>query len=201
MHLTRNQTYLYGYRGFESLTLRHFSCRLRAFILAEGVYKASGLDAIFSQRCVMDACSSSASTRDDLDLGADEDAWRLELTNSTSNPTSTGRNDDTCISGSTTLNNDARPNPCLDEGSIRKNLTLAFAATTLLQKEIQMKRSLQLFVWSALFLSVALPLHAQDGCDDSPENPTAVLALVGGAGALFSTLRGRYKARRSSSGR
>ncbi len=25
MHLTRNQAYLYGYRGFESLPLRHFS--------------------------------------------------------------------------------------------------------------------------------------------------------------------------------
>ena len=48
----------------------------------------------------------------------------------------------------------------------------------------------------ALFLLVALPLHAQTGCTDSPENPTAVLALVGGAGALFSTVRARLRARR-----
>ena len=38
-------------------------------------------------------------------------------------------------------------------------------------------------------LLIAAPLHAQTGCTDSPENPTVVLALVGGAGALFSTLR------------
>lgn len=35
-----------------------------------------------------------------------------------------------------------------------------------------------------LMLAVALPLRAQTGCDDSPEDPTLVLALVGGAGAL-----------------
>jgi XrtJ-associated TM-motif-TM protein len=50
----------------------------------------------------------------------------------------------------------------------------------------------------ALFLLVALPLHAQTGCTDSPENPTMVLALVGSAGALFSTVRARMKSRRSS---
>jgi XrtJ-associated TM-motif-TM protein len=44
---------------------------------------------------------------------------------------------------------------------------------------------------------IALPLHAQTGCGDSPENPTVVLALVGGAGAAFSTLRTRMKARRA----
>ncbi len=33
-------------------------------------------------------------------------------------------------------------------------------------------------------LALALPLHAQTGCDDSPEDPTVVLALVSGAGAL-----------------
>jgi XrtJ-associated TM-motif-TM protein len=36
----------------------------------------------------------------------------------------------------------------------------------------------------AAMLALALPLHAQTGCDDSPEDPTIVLALVGGAGAL-----------------
>jgi XrtJ-associated TM-motif-TM protein len=48
----------------------------------------------------------------------------------------------------------------------------------------------------AVFLLVALPLHAQNGCGDSPENPTVVLALVGGAGAAFSTLRARLRAKR-----
>jgi XrtJ-associated TM-motif-TM protein len=35
-----------------------------------------------------------------------------------------------------------------------------------------------------LMLTVALPLCAQTGCTDSPEDPTVVLALVVGAGAL-----------------
>jgi XrtJ-associated TM-motif-TM protein len=57
------------------------------------------------------------------------------------------------------------------------------------------KPLLRLF-WTALFVSIAVPLHAQTGCTDSPENPTVVLALVGSAGALFSTVRTRMKARR-----
>ncbi len=51
-------------------------------------------------------------------------------------------------------------------------------------------------------LSVALPVYAQDGpggCDDSPENPTAILAVVGSAGALLTSLRVRIKARNNSS--
>jgi XrtJ-associated TM-motif-TM protein len=55
---------------------------------------------------------------------------------------------------------------------------------------------------SIALLTVALPLHAQDGpsgCDDSPENPTAILAAVGSAGVLLSSLRVRIKARRDSS--
>jgi hypothetical protein len=44
--------------------------------------------------------------------GAQDDAWRLELTNNTSNPATTGWNDYTYISGTTTtLNNDTVPNP------------------------------------------------------------------------------------------
>lgn len=64
-----------------------------------------------------------------------------------------------------------------------------------------MNKSLRLFLWSALFLLIAAPLRAQNGCDDSPENPTVVLALVGSAGALFSTIRARMRARRNSSPR
>jgi XrtJ-associated TM-motif-TM protein len=44
-----------------------------------------------------------------------------------------------------------------------------------------------------LVLLVALPLQAQSGCTDSPENPTVVLALVGGGGALFSAVRARMR--------
>jgi XrtJ-associated TM-motif-TM protein len=35
-----------------------------------------------------------------------------------------------------------------------------------------------------LLLATTLPLRAQTGCDDSPEDPTIVLALVGGVGTI-----------------
>jgi XrtJ-associated TM-motif-TM protein len=38
----------------------------------------------------------------------------------------------------------------------------------------------------SLALAVAPPLRAQTGCVDSPEDPTIVLALVGGASALLA---------------
>lgn len=60
-----------------------------------------------------------------------------------------------------------------------------------------MKKSSLLFLGLALF-AAALPLHAQGGCDHSPENPTAILAVIGSAGAFFSTARARIKARRGS---
>jgi len=40
----------------------------------------------------------------------------------------------------------------------------------------------------ALTLAAAIPLRAQTGCDDSPEDPTVFLALVGGASAIATTL-------------
>ena len=60
------------------------------------------------------------------------------------------------------------------------------------------KASLLLFALA--FLSVAVPMHAQSpgGCVSSPENPTAVLAVVGSAGAFFASTRRRIKARRTS---
>jgi XrtJ-associated TM-motif-TM protein len=64
-----------------------------------------------------------------------------------------------------------------------------------------MDKSLQRLFWAVFLLSVAVPLHAQTGCTDSPENPTVVLAVVGSAGALFSSIRARLKARRNSSSR
>jgi XrtJ-associated TM-motif-TM protein len=53
--------------------------------------------------------------------------------------------------------------------------------------------------WALLAMAVlAMPVmaRAQTGCTDSPENPTAVLAIVGCAGAFFSTVRARLKVRR-----
>ena len=41
----------------------------------------------------------------------------------------------------------------------------------------------------ALLLASALPLRAQTGCVDSPEDPTIVLALFGAAGALIAGFR------------
>ncbi|MGD0444776.1 MAG: PExPT-CTERM protein [Edaphobacter sp.] len=63
-----------------------------------------------------------------------------------------------------------------------------------------MKKSSFLFLAFALALFVAHPLHAQgtSGCADSPENPTAILAVVGSAGAFFASARARVKARRNS---
>jgi XrtJ-associated TM-motif-TM protein len=48
----------------------------------------------------------------------------------------------------------------------------------------------------AVLLATALPLRAQTGCDDSPEDPTIVLALVGGAGALIAGLRASRNSKR-----
>jgi XrtJ-associated TM-motif-TM protein len=56
-------------------------------------------------------------------------------------------------------------------------------------------RSFLLLCFALLFL-VVLPLRAQTGCDDSPENPTVVLALVGGAGAMFPVVSARLRARK-----
>ena len=49
---------------------------------------------------------------------------------------------------------------------------------------------------AAIVLMTPVLAHAQTGCGDSPENPTVVLAVVGSAGALFSAVRARIKARR-----
>ena len=46
-----------------------------------------------------------------------------------------------------------------------------------------------------LMLAAVLPLRAQTGCDDSPEDPTILLALVGGTGALAASLW-RYRHRK-----
>ncbi len=57
-----------------------------------------------------------------------------------------------------------------------------------------MKRNLLLvFIASALVCPL---IHAQGGCVDSPENPTAILGLVGSAGAFAAHLFRRSRARR-----
>jgi XrtJ-associated TM-motif-TM protein len=48
-------------------------------------------------------------------------------------------------------------------------------------------------------LCCALPAAAQTGCTDSPENPTAILAVVGFVGYAVSRLRARNGARRGTS--
>ena len=64
-----------------------------------------------------------------------------------------------------------------------------------------MKKSTIVFLGCVVLVLVAAPLYGQTGCTDSPENPTVVLALVGGAGVLFSAVRARWKARRNPSQR
>jgi XrtJ-associated TM-motif-TM protein len=61
-----------------------------------------------------------------------------------------------------------------------------------------MKRFTLMFLGIALLCTVTLPLHAQPGCANSPENPTAVLAVIGSAGAFIVSARARIKARRRS---
>ena len=57
-------------------------------------------------------------------------------------------------------------------------------------------KKLPLIATAALLLVAALPLHAQYGCTDSPENPTAILALVGSAGAFVVCARARFGRRK-----
>jgi XrtJ-associated TM-motif-TM protein len=71
----------------------------------------------------------------------------------------------------------------------------------LLRSNKLMSKSSFVLIAAAVLFVIAVPVQAQTGCSDSPENPTAVLALVGSAGALFSTVRARMRARRKSSKR
>lgn len=63
---------------------------------------------------------------------------------------------------------------------------------------ISQSRIVRLALLVMTVLAVPMVAHAQTGCTDSPENPTAVLALVGSAGAFFVSARRRLKARRRS---
>lgn len=59
-----------------------------------------------------------------------------------------------------------------------------------------MKKAI-LSVALAIPLIAALPAHAQSGCEDSPENPTLVLAGLAGGVFAVSSLRTRLRARRA----
>jgi XrtJ-associated TM-motif-TM protein len=52
----------------------------------------------------------------------------------------------------------------------------------------------------AVLLPVVGPLYGQDGCADSPENPTLVPALVAGVGAMLAAAQTRVKVRRQVRG-
>lgn len=59
-----------------------------------------------------------------------------------------------------------------------------------------MKKAI-LSVALAIPLIAALPARAQSGCDDSPENPTLVLAGLAGGVFAVSSIRTRLRARRA----
>lgn len=62
-----------------------------------------------------------------------------------------------------------------------------------------MKKHWFLIICIALLSSATRPLFGDaGGCVNSPENPTAILAVVGSAGAFFVSVRARIKARRNS---
>lgn len=98
-----------------------------------------------------------------------------------------------------------RNSPDLGQGSCCIDVARSLAAATKLGpvkldlpmgqiaiKEITMKRlNFFLAVSIALIAASAVRLHAQSGCEDSPENPTAVLALLGSLAAF-----GQYAYRR-----
>jgi XrtJ-associated TM-motif-TM protein len=52
---------------------------------------------------------------------------------------------------------------------------------------------LSLLIVVAVVCFVGVPAFAQSGCVDSPENPTALLALVGSASAFAAVVRSRCR--------
>jgi XrtJ-associated TM-motif-TM protein len=61
-----------------------------------------------------------------------------------------------------------------------------------------MKNKFRALIVVIAVLAVPMLVRAQVGCEDSPEDPTLVLALVASAGALISVARTRFRARRNS---
>ena len=60
---------------------------------------------------------------------------------------------------------------------------------------ISMKKTLLMLTVAASLFAV-LPARAQGGCDDSPENPTLVLAGFAGGAFAVQSLRARFGARK-----
>jgi XrtJ-associated TM-motif-TM protein len=58
----------------------------------------------------------------------------------------------------------------------------------------------KIFLLTALAtaLLVSVPARAQGGCDDSPENPTLILAGLAGGAYAVSALRTRVRARKAT---
>jgi XrtJ-associated TM-motif-TM protein len=50
----------------------------------------------------------------------------------------------------------------------------------------------------AFAMIAAIPARAQGGCDDSPENPTLMLAGLAGGAYAISNVRTRIRARKMS---
>jgi XrtJ-associated TM-motif-TM protein len=59
---------------------------------------------------------------------------------------------------------------------------------------MNLKKTLMIFGFP-LMLAATLPLFAQSGCVDSPEDPTIVLALVSAAGLLLAGARAARRSR------
>jgi XrtJ-associated TM-motif-TM protein len=56
----------------------------------------------------------------------------------------------------------------------------------------------KIFLLTALVLALAaLPARAQGGCDDTPENPTLILAGLASGVFAVSSVRTRIRARRA----
>lgn len=63
---------------------------------------------------------------------------------------------------------------------------------------ISQNKIVRVAIIAIAILVVPTLAHAQSGCTDSPENPTALLAVVGCAGACFTSVRRHIKARRDA---
>jgi XrtJ-associated TM-motif-TM protein len=59
-----------------------------------------------------------------------------------------------------------------------------------------MKKTFLFFLVCAAMFATTTALYAQGGCTDSPENPTAILAVLGSVGGFFVLARARFRARR-----
>ena len=59
-------------------------------------------------------------------------------------------------------------------------------------------RKSTIFAVLAVALLCTVPALAQGGCDDSPENPTLILAALAGGVYSANALRTRWRARRHS---